>query len=296
MNDDQPDDDLEIRPVEVDEPDALSEAGPVVPFDEPRGPGPLLWGAVGVLLLGGLVGLVWFLRPGTPSAPPASPSAVASITPPPASATPLVLPPLDGSDILVRQIAAGLSRHPLLASWLAQNDLVRLMAAAVVNVAEGDSPRSHLALLAPKRPFAALPRRGERLVIDPASYARYDVVGDAFESVDAAATAAAYRATEPLFEAAYRELGHPEGGFSRVLDKALANLAAVPVVEGDVSVIRVVKAIVLYEYVDERLESLSVPQKHLLRMGPRNVARIRAKIQELAEALRPAGTGSPSPS
>ena len=58
-------------------------------------------------------------------------------------------------------------------------------------------------------------------MIDPASYARYDVVGDAFESVDAAATAAAYRATEPLFEAAYRELGHPEGGFSRVLDKAL---------------------------------------------------------------------------
>jgi hypothetical protein len=293
MKHEQPEDDLEIRPADGEEAEA---AGPLLPVAERRGPGPVLWATLAVLLLAALFGLVWFLRPApppTPSVSPAAPAAAAAASPSP---TPLVLPPLDGSDAVVRQIAAGLSRHPLLASWLAQNDLVRLMAAVVVNVAEGESPRAHLGLLDPKRALAVKEGRGERIVIDPASYTRYDTLGDAFESLDAAAAARAYQALEPLFEAAYRELGHPEGGFSRVLDQALANLIAVPVVEGEVPVIRVRKAVFVYEYVDERLEALSIPQKHLLRMGPRNVTRIRAKLQDFAKALRPAETSPASPS
>jgi hypothetical protein len=201
------------------------------------------------------------------------------------SPTPIALPPLEGSDALVRQLSRALSPHALLTAWLAQNDLVRLVTAVVVNVADGESPRPHLAVVAPKGTFAVLERARGRFVVDPRSYARYDPVAEALASTDAAAAAGVYRTLEPLFEAAYRELGHPEGGFSSVLEKALKSLAAVPVLEGEVPVIRVPKATVVYEYVDERLEALSVPQKHLLRMGPRNVARVQAKVRELADAL-----------
>ena len=42
---------------------------------------------------------------------------------------------------------------------------------------------------------------------------------------------------------------------------------------------------VMYKYADERLESLSSPQKQLLRTGPDNMRRIKAKLRELREAL-----------
>jgi hypothetical protein len=49
---------------------------------------------------------------------------------------------------------------------------------------------------------------------------------------------------------------------------------------------RVVRAVVVYEYADPKLEALSPAQKALLRMGPRNVPRVQAKLRELAAALR----------
>jgi hypothetical protein len=37
--------------------------------------------------------------------------------------------------------------------------------------------------------------------------------------------------------------------------------------------------------VDSKIEEMSPPQKHLLRMGPENVQLIQAKLRELARAL-----------
>ena len=37
-----------------------------------------------------------------------------------------------------------------------------------------------------------------------------------------------------------------------------------------------------------RLEALSPPEKHLLRMGPRNVQRVQAKLREVSAALESA--------
>lgn len=40
-----------------------------------------------------------------------------------------------------------------------------------------------------------------------------------------------------------------------------------------------------YEYPDEEIEGLSPAQRHLLRMGPRNVQRIQEKLREIQRAL-----------
>ena len=58
-----------------------------------------------------------------------------------------------------------------------------------------------------------------------------------------------------------------------------------PILEADVPVKRVVRAVVVYEYADPRLEAMTPAQKALLRMGPRNVPRVQAKLRELAAAL-----------
>jgi hypothetical protein len=259
------------------------------PIDLGRGGGlgPGVWAAVllGLLLVGGLA--FWLLRPPpAASRPVPKPEASASASPASTSTpSPLLLPPLDGSDAVVRDLAKALSAHPLYALGLGQKELIRTFAALVLNVAEGESPRAHLGFLAPKGAFMVVERRSGRLLLDPASYARYDGVGDAVASLDPEQAARVYRLLEPLLEAAYRELGHPEGGFSKALQAALGKLLEVPVLEGEVPLVRVEKAVVLYEFFDERIEALSIPQKHLLRMGPRNVARVQEKVRGLAEAL-----------
>jgi hypothetical protein len=190
-------------------------------------------------------------------------------------------------------LARALSTHPLYALWLAQTELVRTFAAVVSNVAEGESPRAHLSFLAPKGGFQAKEQRSGRLILDPRSHARYDAVGDAVASLDAAECARVYRLLEPLFESAHRELGHPEGGFSKTLALAFRRLLDVPVLEGEVSLVEVKKAVVVYAYADEKLEALSVPQKHLLRMGPANVRRIQEKIRAISDALGLSAAASP---
>src|SRR6185295_19585601 len=131
---------------------------------------------------------------------------------------------------LVRELAGALSKHPQLALWLAQEGLVPRFTAVVENLVGGANPRTHLGFLAPRQRFQALARAG-RVTVDPKSYEGYDAFADAVASLDAAGCARVYRLLEPLFDAAYRDLGHPEGRFRVPLAAALARLAEVPVLE-----------------------------------------------------------------
>jgi len=243
--------------------------------------------AIGVLAVLYLV----FRHPATPKATP-RPALPAATAAPLATAAPAVpLPRLDESDGFVRQTAGGLSAHPELTRWLARTGLVRTLTAVVVNVADGETPRPHLEFLAPKQRFRAARRPAQVIVPDPAGFAGYDVFADAIASVDAAAAAAAYKTLAPLFEAAYVELGHPQGGFPAALDKAIKALLAVPVLRADVEL---VPHAIGFRYADPRLEALTPAQKQFLRTGPRNVRIVQAKLRELAAALAPrAGTPAP---
>jgi hypothetical protein len=195
-----------------------------------------------------------------------------------------MLPALEQSDVLVRELVGRLSSHPQVAAWLSADQLVRRFVVLVVNVLAEENPRPNLRFLEPRQRLTVL-QRGSATVIDPASYARFDGFALGLDSLDEAGCARVYRLLTPLFEAAFRELGHPEGGFDRALAAAARPLLEVPVLEGDVAVRPVQRVTLVYEYVDPRLEGLSLPQKQLLRMGPGNVRRLQAKLRALAAAL-----------
>jgi len=160
----------------------------------------------------------------------------------------------------------------------------------VVNVAAGETPRPHLEFLAPKQRFRPARRPARLLVPDPAGFAGYDLFGDAVASVDAGGAANGYRTLAPLFEAAYVELGHPEGGFTAALDQAIQALLAVPVLREDVEL---VPHAIGFRYADSKLEALTPAQKQFLRMGPRNVRLVQGKLKELAATLAPAAPKAP---
>ena len=256
---------------------------------------PATLAAVAVIVIGLLAALfLVFRHPATPkatssAAPLAAPAPLAEAGP---TATPRVpLPALDESDGFVRQVAAGLSAHPELARWLARTSLVRTLTVVVANVAEGETPRPHLEFLAPKQRFRAARRPARLIVPDPVGFAGYDLFGDAVASLDAAAAAGAYRTLAPLFEAAYADLGHPEGGFPSALDKAIRALLAVPVLREDVEL---VPHAIGFRYADPRIEALTPAQKQFLRIGPRNVRLVQGKLREVQAALAPP-VGAPTP-
>jgi hypothetical protein len=242
-----------------------------------------------------LLAVVFFVfrHPATPKAEP-SPVPVAAPASPaasPSTAPEVALPSLDDSDAFVRQIAAGLSANPEVVRWLARTALVRTLAVVVVNVAAGETPRPHLDFLAPRQRFRAARRPARLVVPDPAGFAGYDVFGDAIASLDGAVAARGYRTLAPLFEAAYVELGHPEGGFPAALDKAIRDLLAVPVLRDDVEL---VPHAIGFRYADPKLEALTPAQKQFLRIGPRNVRLVQGKLKELAAALAPAVPATPA--
>jgi hypothetical protein len=178
-------------------------------------------------------------------------------------------------------VAGTLTRHPALAGWLANEALIRRFVAVVDNVADGVSPRSQLGFLAPTDEFRVI-HRGERVFLDPRSYARYDEVADVLASLDPRGCADAYRQLQRLLEEAYRELGRTDRTFDGALRAAIARLLATPILDGEVEL---EPRVISYRFADPALEARGVAEKHLLRMGPRNVRRIQEQLRLVAAAL-----------
>lgn len=198
-----------------------------------------------------------------------------------ASVPPLDLPELNESDNFLRELLLGLSNHPRWSAWLVPDDLIRRFVTSVVNVAEGGSPRSHLLFLAPGESFVVR-EQGPDLVVDTASYRRFDLLTETFLSVDTNSAAMFYRQLHPLFEEAHDELGLPDRTFDGSFALAIGNVLAVDVPQGAT---RVVQNEAVYEFLDPDLEGLSPAEKHVLRMGPRNARQVQDKLRSLASAL-----------
>lgn len=245
--------------------------------------------ALVVLAVAAAVGYIMWKQQRANVVPTAQPVAAAppsTVTPPVAAAPTITgdnipLPPLPETDPLIRQLVGRLSSHPAVASWLATKGLLANFTVVTLNIAEGHLPTTHLRALEPRDRFHTA-GSGSDVTIDPRSYQRYDKYADAIGSLDATGTARLYVTVKPRIADAYRELGYPDGDFDRVLERAIGELLKTPVVEGAVPLRP--KA-VTFAFADPRLESLSPAQKQFLRMGPRNVQTIQAKLREIASLL-----------
>jgi hypothetical protein len=202
-------------------------------------------------------------------------------------AAPAVLPPLDQTDPIVRELVKQLTSHPRVAAWLATNGLIRNFVVVVSAVAEGRTPASQLAALRPPTGFRAIERGGE-LFIDPRSYERYNGLAAAAASVDPAGAARLYATLKPRIEEAYRGLGVPDTPFDLTLERAIGLLLATPIVDDPVRIDP--EGGVGYSFAASDVEALPGAQRQLLRMGARNVRTIQSSLREIALALGiPAG-------
>jgi hypothetical protein len=194
---------------------------------------------------------------------------------PPSESKPL--PPLGASDPSLLDAIGPIFGAQALDRFFNVEDLIRRFVATVDNL-----PRESVAMrLSPARPVGGLPTtqgRDASLVLAPENARRYAAHVRMLELADAKRLAAVYFHFYPLFQQAYADLGYPNAHFNDRLVEVIDHLLAAPEVKGP---IRLTTPHVLHEFADPELESRSAGQKVLIRMGPENAARVKAKLREL---------------
>ena len=124
---------------------------------------------------------------------------------------------------------------------------------------------------------------GDAVVLGAANFARYAPWIELVDSLDANAAAALYKRLYPQFQSAYENLGNPDGYFNDRVVEVIDHLLSAPEAPATISLVR---PNVYYEFADPALEGQSAGRKLLLRMGPGNAARVKAKLREIRAAHR----------
>jgi len=231
--------------------------------------------------------------------PAAAPETVAeppvAVAPEPVIQNPLVsphasepLPQLNESDAAVADGLAALLGREVFESLFLTDDLIRRITATIDNL-----PREKVAArLRPLKPmdspFVAAGGEGD-YTLAAGNYVRYAPYVAIVERLDTDNLAAYYVRLYPLFQQAYVELGNVGGYFNDRVVEVIDHLLAAPEVQGPIALTR---PNVMYQFADPALESRSAGQKFLVRMGPENAARVKAKLRALRERI--AGQAPPA--
>lgn len=250
---------------------------------------------VPAVLLAAIIAATWYFWPRTerpdlslrdpvpaPSAP-AEPAAPAEprfpVAPPPPAEAPL--PVLNESDAPLGEALGRLVSPQALARFFELEDVIRRAVATIDNL-----PREHYAQrLSPVKPiggpFITAGPEGNR-VIAAENSRRYAPFVGIVAAVDTRRAVDVYLHFYPLFQQAYVDLGYPGGYFNDRLVQVIDHLLEAPELQGPIAL---VVPHVLYEYADDELQARSSGQKVLMRMGPENAARIKAKLRDFRREL-----------
>lgn len=270
----------------------------------------MAWGGVAVVLAVALgAGGWWWWQhreaPAAPAAPvpvaaaPAPPAPVASapairypIEAMPAASEPAAPPSLAQSDRVIADALAAMAGRKAVQAQLQSDGIVRRLVVTVDNLA-----RTHAASrLWPVNPAAGrftVERRGDAEVIGADNGLRYTPFVLFAEAIDVDAAARLYGRLYPLFQQSYEELGYPGRYFNDRLVGVIDHLLAAPEPAGAIAVRlvdvqgpeKLTRPWLHYEFADPALEGLSAGQKLLVRVGPVNERRLKARLAALRKAL-----------
>ena len=192
------------------------------------------------------------------------------------------LPRLNDSDSFVAEKISELSSGTSLLSYLVDEQLVRRAVVLVENISRGQYPQTALPYKPIVEEMQVSSDDGRLFTMEGASYTRFDAAVAAFVALDTEQTVGLYRLLSPLLQQAYAEIGFRDAEFEQALIKAIDAVLSAPEIEGP---FQLVKPSFMYLYADTRLEELANMNKQLIRLGPENSARLKAKLREFKQAL-----------
>lgn len=240
--------------------------------------------------------------PSEATAPASAPLAAASeptgpqnLIDPLAPAEAATLPDLAESDAAVAQALTELLGQPSVGSFLQPDGFVRRMVATVDNLPRAQAPsRMWPVQLAPRRfSVEGVPGTHGQLAIAGGNAGRYGAFVAFAEAIPVDQAVALYARLYPLFQQAYEELGYPNKYFNDRLVAVLDHLLKTPEPTGPLLVeltevkgeVTSTRPWVRYEFVDPQLQGLSSGQKMLVRMGPENEKRLKARLAEFRKRV-----------
>lgn len=191
------------------------------------------------------------------------------------------LPSLNESNATMQDTLTGFFGQKAVEEFFDLNDIVRSFVVTVDNLPRQKVPMRYR-LFKPVAGLFLTTGEGDGFFIKPDNDGRYKSYVLLAEAVDVKKLVAVYVHFYPLFQEEYKNLGYPKGYFNDRLVEAIDNMLATP---GTPARIKLIRPNVLYQFANADLEALSAGQKIMIRMGPENAARIRARLQELRHEL-----------
>jgi len=252
--------------------------------------------AIVVIIAATVLGWRALHAPEPVSAPAPAPQASAPVASPPAESTPkhpiaaaevapsaenAPLPAVVDSDAALQDTLTSLFTGAALDRVFHLQQIVPRFVATIDNL-----PRQTVALAKmPVQPVEGSLQTAQadgRTLLRADNAERYATYMRLMEQVDTKQLVQAYVRFYPLFQKSYQDLGYPNGYFNDRLVEVIDHLLAAPDVPAPVAL---TQPKVLYEFADPALEQLSAGQKMMIRMGPVNESRAKAKLRDIRRAL-----------
>ena len=216
--------------------------------------------------------------------PPPAPESSTDFTQPASEEEilPEPLPELIESDPEVTQALVDAAGTTRLADLLIMDQVISRAVASIDSLTARQVP-VHINPVKPAGDKFIVDADGERQVLSPQNFARYDEYVALLRDTDSGALVAFYQRYSPLFQQAWEQNGG-KGAFTERLVAVIDNLLAAPDPEGPVYLVKP-EAVYLFE--DPELEAMTAGQKVLVRMGNANAAVVKEKLREIRAALAP---------
>ena len=229
-------------------------------------------------------------EPAAPPAPPVASEATATpSTPrypieaarPPAAEETAPLPAVADSDASLQDIMASLFAGAPLDRIFHLQEIVPRFVATVDNLPRQTVALSRMAVK-PIGGSVETTQADGRILLRADNASRYATYVRVMDQADTQKLVQAYVRMYPLFQKAYQDLGYPNGYFNDRLVEVIDHLLAAPDVPAPIAL---AQPKVLYEFADPSLEQRSAGQKILMRVGPVNEARIKARLREIRNGV-----------
>ncbi len=214
--------------------------------------------------------------------PPAPPAPLVHYpVPKPVVPTKKPLPSLAKSDATMTRVLTGFFGRGSVEELLVPRQIIHRFVVLVDSLPQSSLPM-RFRLFRPVAGQFLISGPEDSPVLDPKNYRRYTPYMLMAQAVSSKALVAAYIRFYPLLQQEYRKMGYPHGYFNDRVVAAIDNMLATPDVKEPIALVR---PNVLYQFSDPKLEALSAGQKILIRMGPQNAARIKAKLEQIRRDL-----------
>ena len=192
------------------------------------------------------------------------------------------LPSLNDSDSFIIEKIQAFQNGVELIQLLSNDQLLRSFVVFVENISRGEFPQTGLPYRRIDEEMAVTTVDDNLFVMDESAHARFDRVVDTFVAIDTDQALILYRTLSPLFQQAYSEIGFRNVNFDDTLRQAINNVLRSPNVDGP---FQLVKPSVMFLYADSSIENLNNVNKQLVRIGPENTEKLKAKLREFTLLL-----------